>query len=69
MLNDQERLPDENPAIGIVLCKEKQDKTVEYAFRGLDNPMGVATYQLSSDLPEHLRDVLPDPETLKKLLG
>ncbi len=68
VLNDQERLPDENPAIGIVLCKEKNDKTVEYAFQNIHNPMGVATYQLSSDLPEHLRNVLPDPESLKKLL-
>jgi predicted nuclease of restriction endonuclease-like (RecB) superfamily len=68
VLNDQERMPDENPAIGIVLCKEKNDKTVEYAFQSIHNPMGVATYQLSSDLPDHLRDVLPDPETLKRLL-
>lgn len=68
VLNDQERLPDENPAIGIVLCKEKNNKTVEYAFQNIHNPMGVATYQLSSDLPEHLRNVLPDPEALKKLL-
>ena len=68
VLNDQERMPDENPAIGIVLCKEKNDKTVEYAFQSIHNPMGVATYQLSSDLPEHLRNVLPDPESLKKLL-
>ncbi len=59
----------ENPAVGIVLCSAKNDRTVEYAFQAIHNPMGVATYQLSSDLPEHLRDVLPDPEALKKLLG
>ena len=69
VLNDQERLAGENPAVGIVLCSAKNDKTVEYAFQSIHNPMGVATYQLSSDLPEHLRDVLPDPEALKKLLG
>ncbi|GAB3974324.1 PDDEXK nuclease domain-containing protein [Spirosoma terrae] len=69
VLNEQERLPDENSAVGIVLCKEKNNKTVEYAFQSIHNPMGVATYQLSSDLPDHLRNVLPDPEDLKKLLG
>ncbi|WP_225309561.1 PDDEXK nuclease domain-containing protein [Larkinella humicola] len=69
VLNDQERLADENPAVGIMLCSAKNDKTVEYAFQAIHNPMGVATYQLSSDLPAHLRDVLPDPEALKKLLG
>jgi predicted nuclease of restriction endonuclease-like (RecB) superfamily len=68
VVNDQERMLDENPAVGIVLCKEKSEKVVEYAFQGIQNPMGVATYQLSPDLPDHLRNVLPDPETLKKLL-
>ncbi|GAB3692222.1 PDDEXK nuclease domain-containing protein [Spirosoma flavus] len=68
VLNDQERLPDENPAVGIVLCKGKSNAIVEYAFQNMHNPMGVATYQLSSDLPDHLRNVLPDPEALKKLL-
>lgn len=67
-LNDQERMPHENPAIGIALCKGKNDKAVEYTFQSIHNPMGVATYQLSSDLPEHLHDILPDPESLKKIL-
>jgi hypothetical protein len=68
VLNDTERLPDENPAIGIVLCSAKNDKTVEYAFQQISNPMGVAVYQLSERLPEHLKNVLPDAESLKKLL-
>lgn len=68
VLNDAERLPDENPAIGIILCKEKNDKTVEYAFQQISNPMGVAVYQLSEQLPEHLKNVLPDAESLKNLL-
>ena len=69
VLNDTERLPDENPAIGVVLCKEKSDKTVEYAFQQISNPMGVAVYQLSEQMPEHLKNVLPDPESLKDLLS
>jgi hypothetical protein len=69
VLNGQVRLPHENPSIGILLCKEKSNAVVEYAFQGYTTPMGVATYQLSSDLPEHLRNVLPDPEALKKFLG
>lgn len=68
MLNDQERMPDENPAVGIVLCKEKNEKIVEYAFEGVQNPKDAATYQLSPDLPDHLRNVFPDPESLRKLL-
>ncbi|GAB3808849.1 PDDEXK nuclease domain-containing protein [Spirosoma humi] len=68
VLNDLVRLPHESPSIGILLCKEKSNAVVEYAFQGYNTPMGVATYQLSSDLPDHLRNVLPDPEALKKLL-
>ena len=68
VLNDTERLPDENPAIGIILCKEKNDKTVEYAFQKISNPVGVAVYQLSEQMPEHLKNILPNPEVLKKLM-
>ena len=68
VLNAQVRLPHESPSIGILLCKEKSNAIVEYAFEGYKTPMGVATYQLGPDLPEHLRNVLPDPEALKKLL-
>ena len=69
VLNDTEKLEDENPAIGIILCSEKNDRTVEYAFQKISNPMGVAVYQLSEQLPEHLKNILPDPESLKRLLG
>lgn len=69
VLNDQVRLPHEQPSIGILLCKEKSNAVVEYAFEGYKTPMGVATYQLGPDLPEHLRNVLPDPESLRKLLA
>jgi predicted nuclease of restriction endonuclease-like (RecB) superfamily len=68
VLNDTEKLEDENPAIGIILCSEKNDRTVEYAFQKISNPMGVAVYQVSEQLPDHLKNILPDPESLKRLL-
>ncbi|GHV13054.1 hypothetical protein AGMMS49938_06870 [Fibrobacterales bacterium] len=37
-------------------------------FRDMSKPMGVATYTLSSELPEEYRDILPDAETLRRLL-
>lgn len=39
-----------------------------YAIQDYAKPMGVATYGLSEDMPERLREVLPDVEELKKLL-
>lgn len=68
VLNDTEKLPDENPAIGIILCKEKNDKTVEYAFQQISNPMGVAVYQLSTKLPDHLKNILPNADDLIELM-
>ncbi len=67
VLNQTERLADENPSIGILLVKEKSETIVEFAFQGLSNPMGVATYKLSEEVPPHLKNVLPDAEALKRL--
>lgn len=63
------RLPDENPSIGIILCKSKDEEIVELSFSDTSKPMGVATYRTSKDLPENLRNALPDIEQLKKLMS
>ncbi len=67
-LDDLVRLPHENRSIGIILCKSKKEKIVEYAFRDTSKPMGVSTYKLAAELPEKYRDILPDVEELKKLM-
>jgi len=43
-----ELLKDENdnPSIGLIICKSSEKTTIEWAFRGVDRPIGVATYQL-----------------------
>ncbi len=58
----------ENPSIGIILCKEKNNKIVEFAFRDTSKPMGVMIYKNVSELPEKYKNALPDEEQLKKLL-
>ena len=68
VLDDFVRKPNENPSIGIVLCKSADKAYVEYAVRDYEKPMGVATYKTASDMPERLRKALPDIEELKKLL-
>ncbi len=67
-LDDLVKQTHENPSIGIILCKEKHNKTVEYSFRDFNKAMGVATYKTSNELPEQYKEILPDSETLKKLL-
>ena len=58
----------ENPSIGIILCKEKDDKVVEFAFRDYNKAMGVAKLKTSRKIPEKFKGLLPDTDELKKLL-
>ena len=62
------KLPDENPSIGIILCKSKNEEIVELSFSDTSKPMGVATFRTSKELPERFRKALPNIEDLKKLL-
>jgi predicted nuclease of restriction endonuclease-like (RecB) superfamily len=67
-LDAQEKLKHENPSIGIILCKEKSGMIVEYTFRDMHKPIGVATYKASKHVPEKLKKYLPKPDDLKKLM-
>ena len=64
VLNDTVKLPHENPAIGIIICKSKSRMIVEYALKSSTMPIGVATYSLSSELPEAYKELLPTSEEI-----
>ena len=64
VLNDTVRLPHENPAIGIIICKSKSRMIVEYALKSSAMPIGVATYSLSPELPEAYKELLPTSEEI-----
>lgn len=59
---------DENPSIGIVLCKEVNKSVVEIAIQDYKSPMGVATYRTQSEIPAQYRNALPNIDEMKKLL-
>ena len=67
-LDDLVRIRGENPSIGIILCRDKDRTIVEYALRENKKPIGVATYKITTRLPESLRQELPSPEQVGKLL-
>ena len=67
-LDEYVRLPNENPSIGIILCKSKDKKTVEFSFRDTTKPMGVASFKTSNELPEEYRNILPSAEELMRHL-
>lgn len=68
LLDDEVRKPNENPSIGIILCKSANKKFVEYVIQDYDKPMGVATYKTSADMDDRLKKLLPPVEDLEKLL-
>ena len=68
LVDEQMKKPHENPAIGLVLCKSANKKYVEYVIQDYDKPLGVATYKTSDEMPEKLRQALPNVDDLKKLL-
>ncbi len=67
-LDRQVRQEDENPSIGIILCKEKSRTIVEYALHDARKPIGVATYEITKTLPKELRGQLPLPEDIAAVL-
>lgn len=69
VLDDTARMEEENPAIGIVICKSKNRTIVEYALKESSKPIGVATYKIVSSVPDELRDDLPSPDAIVRLLG
>ena len=67
-LDEQVKLPDENPSIGIIICKSKDKTYVEYTLKNINAPISVATYQLRNTLPKEMKGLLPEPEAIVKRL-
>jgi hypothetical protein len=56
--NAEIKRPDDNPAIGILLCTEKGKKLVEYATAGMDNHLFVSKYLLELPKKEELEEFI-----------
>ena len=69
ILNDKVKMPHENPAIGIILCTDKDNIEVEYALQNLNQPMGVSAYSIKQELPKSLQKFLPTKEKLKEFIS
>jgi predicted nuclease of restriction endonuclease-like (RecB) superfamily len=66
-VDDLMRHADDQPSIGLILCRAHDRVVAEYALRDAGKPMGVATY--AATLPPALRDSLPSPDTLARALS
>ena len=61
--------PDDQPTIGLLLCKSKNSVVAEYALRDSNKPIGVAEYQLVQSLPERLQTNLPSIKEIEAELA
>jgi len=65
-IDDMLKHENDNPSIGIVLCKDKDRLTAEYALKDINKPIGVSEYRLSDFVPVELIDTLPSAEDIEK---
>lgn len=63
-VDDLIRTPTQNPTIGLLICSNKDETEVQYAFKGVQTPMGVASY--NNVQVKQIQDQLPSIEELKK---
>lgn len=69
VLDDKLKLEDENPSIGIIICKNKKRTIVEYALKDSKKPIGIATYKLTKSLPNNISKYFPSQEDIEKRLS
>lgn len=57
---------EDNPSIGLLLCKSKNDLVAEYSLKDMSKPIGVSEYRITSRLPIELEKQLPSVEDIQK---
>lgn len=68
-VDDLLRHKDDQPTIGLILCKTKNQIIAEYAVRDLAKPLGIAEFKLLQELPSRLKGTLPTIEEIEAELG
>lgn len=64
VVNEKIKAKDDNPSIGLILCQDKTKLTVQYSLKGVEQPIGVSSYQLSEFLPKEIMNSLPTEEDI-----
>jgi len=59
----------DNPTIGLMICKSKNDVVVEYALKDIHKPIGVSEYMITKNLPVEFQSSLPSIEQIEAELG
>lgn len=65
-VDSQLKTENDNPSIGLLLCKSKNNIIAEYALRDMSKPIGVSEYKVTRKLPKELEETLPSEEDIQK---
>ena len=65
-VDEEVKTSEDNPSIGLILCRDRDNVVAEYALRDLNKPIGVSRYELSATLPESLKASLPTLEEVEE---
>jgi predicted nuclease of restriction endonuclease-like (RecB) superfamily len=68
-VDEQLKMPEDGPTIGLLLCEKKDKVIAEYSLRNVNSPMGIAEYELSKSLTEKLTNILPTTEEIETELS
>jgi predicted nuclease of restriction endonuclease-like (RecB) superfamily len=69
VVDEQIKTAEDQPSIGIILCKNKNKLEVEYALQGMSKPIGVSEFTVTQALPAELKSTLPTVEEFESELN
>ena len=69
VVDDTLKKDNDNPTIGLLLCKSKNNVVAEYSLKDISKPIGVSEYKITNNLPEDLEKQLPSVEDIQKRIG
>lgn len=68
-VNHSKKKPTDNPTIGLLICKTKNNVMAQYALESTNQPIGISEYQLSQLMPENIQSQLPTIEDIEATLS
>lgn len=68
-VNHINKKPTDNPTIGLLICKTKNNVMAQYALESTNQPIGISEYQLSKLMPENIQSQLPTIEDIEATLS
>ncbi len=68
VVNHQMKLPEDQPTIGLLICKSKNEIVAQYTLESTSQPIGISEYQLSELYPKDIENALPSIEEIEKEL-